>query len=419
LLKVVIAKLKRLFSTLNFFELSKLTRTDIVLFCGDTDRGLSYSGKMYSQILDSLNQLFQHRGISTVTIAKPSSRIFGKGAFGNVISFNGMFLRAYHGNYLLNKLGSTAGLNGNLVVKAWINIIRKANPVIIIGIQPPPELCIAAKACNIQIFDLQHGVISGEGYYGDIYRDEFENEGWPDCILCWDKQSKDWIEKNICQRTVTRIVGNPWFLRFINPNSEDTLVSRFNNDVQILKDGKPVILVSLQWGLDENSGEYVLGMNNSLLNYIKEAGSDFTWWIRIHPVQLKDSANSNIAKNLKGEFRGCPNVSWEECTEMPLPLVLKNVDLHITSHSAVTIEACWFGVKTALLNPQKDLLYDYFDQQIMEGQADIVDSKINHINEWILLNINSKDKSEVKLKAEMLSLFVSEIQQQVINGIKE
>jgi hypothetical protein len=417
LLRVIIAKLKRLFSTLNFFELSKLTRTDIVLYCGDTDRGFSYSGKMYSQILDSLNQLFQQRGISTLTIAKPSSRIIGKGAFGNVISLNGMFLRAYHGNYLLNKLGSTAGLNGNLVVKAWINVIRKANPVIIIGIQPPPALCIAAKVCNIQIFDLQHGVISGEGYYGDIYRDEFENEGWPDCILCWDKQSKVWIEKNIGERTGTRIVGNPWFLRFINPNSEDTLVSRFNDDVQILKDGKPVILVSLQWGLDEKGGEYVLGMNNSLLKYIKESGNAFTWWIRIHPAQLKVNANSNIAKNLKVEFNGYPNVSWEECTEMPLPLVLKNVDLHITSHSAVTIEACWFGVKTALLNPQKDLLYDYFDEQIKEGQADVVEPKLKDINDWILLNLNSKVKSEVKLEADMLGLFVSEIQGLVINRI--
>jgi hypothetical protein len=201
---------------------------------------------MYAQILDSLNERFKDKGLNTITIAKPYSRFFGSKAFGDVRLLDGTFARAYYGNIILNSLQQ--GKNKNLVVNAWHHIVEKVCPKVIVGIQPSPELCIAAKSEGIEVWDLQHGVISGESYYGESYREEFGGRGWPDGILCWDARSEKWISENVKEDIQTRVVGNPWFLRFMHPRPYDELVTSVNKDLQNIKTIKPVILVTLQWG---------------------------------------------------------------------------------------------------------------------------------------------------------------------------
>ena len=43
---------------------------------------------------------------------------------------------------------------------------------------------------NIKTFDVQHGIITDVNYYNLSKRHSFNQLGWPDYILCWDKESE-------------------------------------------------------------------------------------------------------------------------------------------------------------------------------------------------------------------------------------
>ena len=76
------------------------------------------------------------------------------------------------------------------LIKGYEKIFKKIEPKKILAIQPSIELCIAAKKMNIKTFDVQHGIITDVNYYNLSKRHSFNQLGWPDYILCWDKESE-------------------------------------------------------------------------------------------------------------------------------------------------------------------------------------------------------------------------------------
>jgi hypothetical protein len=139
----------------------------------------------------------------------------------------------------------------------------------------------------------------------------------------------------------------------------------------------------------EYGGYPEIGIPQALIDVIQNNNLPYYWWIRIHPVQL-NSSNSEQTINILSElFKNCPKVSWEECTKQPLPLVLSYATLHITMMSATTIEAEWYGVKTALLYEDENLLRTYLGSQISRGVAQIVLPERKAIIDWIESNLYS------------------------------
>jgi hypothetical protein len=358
-------------------ELKKLHNADIILIGNDHDRSFSFLGKKYSQILDSLDFFFSQNGLTTAQIAFPVAVCYEESTFGNALSVNGVYIRAK----ILNKIFNLLLIRRiNPIVNFWIKLIGVVKPRYIIGIQPSPELCLAAQKLGIMVFDYQHGVLSGEGYYGNQYRSKFNNYGWPDAILIWNQGSLDWVINNCSNISLPILLGNPWFLRFSETNSEDSLVSYYLSKTPISANSIN-ILISLQWGY--SSKDTFLGIPKGLFSYIIGYGNNFFWRIRIHPIMLN---NPTIMSEFRDVFHGYDNVEWINSSINPLPLVLKNVDLHFTSHSAVTIEASWYGVKTALMFSNVELLSEYFGEQIKSGFAEIINDDINEIDKWISSN---------------------------------
>ena len=114
----------------------------------------------------------------------------------------------------------------------------------------------------------------------------------------------------------------------------------------------------------------------------------FDWLIRIHPMMLQPRNRESILAIMEDEFSDLNYVEWENCTNLPLPVVLAQVDLHMTYESAVTIEAGWFGIKTALLSKNVNLLTEWFIDEIRSGTAEIVVDNDEHISAWINNNQN-------------------------------
>lgn len=367
-----------LISIFKFNELKKLNKADIILLGNDHDRSFIFKGKMYSQILDSIGYYLKINKLESIHLALPFSKKIGEITYSDVKGINGILIRAK----IINKIKRLFLKNSsNSLIYAWQKILKKINAFYIISVQPPPELCIAAKMQNIIVFDFQHGVLSSEGYYGNNYRINYGNKGWPDKILCWNKSSSDWVKDNCATEVSTIVLGNPWFIRFEDRSLDDDIVSSYSLS-NFFDSTRPKILISLQWG--DNESNTTLGIPLKLFDFIKEKGDDYDWCLRIHPVLLNDSI---LMSKFELSFKGFNNVEWISSSFSPLPMVLKNVSLHMTSHSALTIEASWYGIKTALLHDDIKLLSEYFYDQINSGIADIVPAKLYNINQWIIDNL--------------------------------
>ena len=109
-------------------------------------------------------------------------------------------------------------------------------------------------------------------------------------------------------------------------------------------------------------------------------------------------------------FRNCKNVFWDDISNFPLPLILKLTDIHLTSFSAVTIEASFFGIKTGLLYGKVDLLHEYFSNEIGNGHAEIINNNYESILKWINLNLKRvKKKNNLhKFDQELLNKIINE-----------
>jgi hypothetical protein len=374
----------KLFSNaLKVSKINTLGKNDVLIVCSDLDRSFISEGLFYSPILDSVNEVLCKNNLKTVSVNYPLSNLNTSKIFGNGISVNGTISRAI----ILNKIFR----NGDFVVNAWKKILKDIDPKIIMGILPLPELCIAANKLNIQVIDLQHGVISDEGYYGQSYRKMYDNIGWPNWILCWDKKSYDWVKKNINQ-VKTKIIGNIWVSRFLFFDAKDEMINNIvsNNKIENYLNRKN-ILVTLQWDRDNMNRKKNYGLSDELIDTIFN-DSTRNWMIRFHPIQIKTIGKDKLFNHMTILFKKCKNVFWKDVSNFPLPLILKLSDLHITSFSAVTIEASFFGIKTGLLYEKIDLLHEYFSNEINNGYAEIIMNNYESISKWIHLNLKKLEK---------------------------
>jgi len=414
----IVSILEHIFHTKN---INNLLPANVLLTCHDNDRAVEVEGKKYSQILDTLNEKFTDNGISTITIATLFSRYYGKSAFGNVYNIHGMMIRSMLARKIHKLLFNKIDDDKDQVIKTWLKVLLHIKPRCILGIQPPRELCVAAQKLGIWIADVQHGILSDEGYYGIKNRSYYDSPGWPNAILAWDEESASWLNKESSGYVKGYVVGNPWVLRFTRQKKSDIVLNKILCSTNLNSYETP-ILVTLAWNLERYGSYPKIGIPKALISVIKQSNLKCTWWIRIHPVQLNDPKYSFVENSLRAEFGSCPNVIWNECTQCPLPLVLSQAKLHITVLSAVTVEAEWFNVKTALLYEDAALLRKYFGPQIARGSAQIVNPSKKSIISWIeesMTTLHASQPRNLPTSHEALSHLLQQIKDFCLNSSRD
>ena len=397
-------------------DLTSLGHRSVLLLCQDGDRGVEYFGKRYSHLIDSVGDKLSAHNLTSISISIPSARRNLKN-YGTVVNVNGIISRAKIKDFVLSSLFLTRDKSVRHQVLAWHFLIALVRPKVIIAIQPPVELCIAAKMHKIPICDLQHGIFSEVGYYGLDFRKQSGQIGWPDYILCWDQRGADKIIRTARDFTLTRVIGNPWFERFGKARGCDPVVSyfekQFNSNLKL--DGRLRILFTLQFSLIEEYVDlfdmHISGLPKVLVEFIKGRGKRFDWWLKVHPASVRNpAAASAIFKVLNMTFTDSSNVFWSHLANAPLPLVLSAADLHMTYESATTIEAGWLGVKTALFGKEHDNLVDWFEPELRSGMAEILDHSLTLVESWIELNASGDLTSEKRLEgSNLLDGFLGEI----------
>ena len=397
-----------------------LKQCDVLLVRHDNDCGYTYHGKAYAQLIDSFGDLCVKKDLTVGSVAIPYSRLIGKRAYHSPVSVNhsyimieifGQIIRLIRGDNIWTEWIISRR------VDLWVQILEKAKPKCVIGIQPYDFLCRAGKLQKIPVYDLQHGVISDEClWYGGAYRNGIPNKDLPDGFLCWDDQSVTTLSKWACDKGIRVLkIGNPWFLRFIYIHSQDLLVDEALVICNIQGDNRPCIVVSLQWAF---ATIYPDNMSNGVMadvleKVILDTSDLYNWIIRLHPVQLRGPERKMTLNYLSITF-GAENCSrWLMASEIPLPVVLSKADLHITNESAVVVEAAWMGVRSGLLSERLGpggAYHSIFSYERSLGMAELLPQNPEIIKQWITDTLaKGRGQSTLKDNGQNLDAFIDEI----------
>lgn len=366
-----------------------LNRCDALLVRHDNDCGYSFQGKAYAQLLDSLGELLGARGLRLGSVAVPRSRLVGERAWNAPVEFNGLAHVIARVSGLAGRLAGARrakALHDRLTAMIWRRILRQSGASCVVAIEPSRGLCRAAKALGVPVHEAQHGNMISDLRYDEELNREIATADLPDEFLCWDEQSTSGLRRWAPQRGIAvSAIGNPWFLRFMNPADDDDLVAEARARYPAPSDDAPRILVTLQWDLGRifYPGEPWNGvMDDALESVIQDTAGQIHWMLRMHPVVLRDPAQKGALEYLERTFGHLNGVEWDACSRAPLPLVLSRTDLHITDSSAVVIEAAWMGVRSALLNPDTERRELYLHER-QQGFAQVVPRSEAAIREWI------------------------------------
>ncbi|MCP1715121.1 hypothetical protein J2T58_000969 [Methanocalculus alkaliphilus] len=397
-----------------------LTSCDILLYRHDNNCGYVYNGKAYAHLVDSLGDLLINHSLKVKSVARPLSILTGERAYNCPVSFHQHYIIfAVMQQFIKIFKGTQNSLEWEKQqrVTLWSSILKKANPGIVISIQPDDFLCQAGNGLGIPVYDLQHGVISDvHPWYGAKYRIDTPTEMLPTGFLCWDDHSVATLSKWAVQKGIRVVrIGNPWFLRFMIANQNDILVQDIIPASESWDEVRPSILVSLQWGLMDIYEDVPNGvMIESLENVILETYDQYNWVLRLHPVQLRDENELELAKSyLISTFGAEITNKWINDSFLPLPLVLRKVDLHITYDSSIVIEAAWGGIRSGILNPRikdADSFESYYVHERSLGIAEVIPQDSDLIKQWIIHTL-AKGRAEPTMdtSGEELDAFINEI----------
>jgi len=393
---------------------------DVLLVRHDYNCGYVFHKKAYAHLIDSFGDLCVKKSLKVQSVAKSFSVLTGTKAQYSPVSYN----RAY-AVIILSGLAArivegkcrAAQWTDSRKVALWCDILDKANPKIVIGIQPDKYICRAGKARGIPVYDLQHGVIPDEDrWYGSIYRTLTPIEELPDGFLCWDDQAVATIAKWADQKGIRAIkVGNPWFLRFSKEDPDDLLVHEAIAEWKVCDNTRPCILVSLQWGMKDSYPDIFFNgvLEDALEKVILDTQDIYNWILRLHPVQIMGKERKTALKYLTNTFGKEKAQGWQESSQIPLPIVLRQADIHITYHSTVTIEAAWMGVKSALLNQQickEGKLESCYAHERTIGMAEVIPMDSEIIKNWIADTLaKGSAKTTANDSSHALNAFIDEI----------
>lgn len=388
---------KLFFRTRSFFSFNdwhNVQQTDILYLARDTDRHFLYNGLYFSPGIDSLRLILNDNGLTGTAMALPYSQKTTK-AFGGVVKFNRSYLKAEILDILVSVFFK--GRKNDLYKKRfWEKVIMISDVKAIIGIQPDKILVNVCKNAGVEIYDLQHGVIAGDPYY--------QNEYWEDAnnlphFLLWDKESLAALNSKLAPFTPSfYVIENQWINRWRNISVSDMWAMELDKKINsFVQPGKQAILLTLQHGVN------IIGINDTiteeLINFIYQTTDRYNWFIRLHPAQKSGNTRKMVTEFLNRHFSKISEaVEWEIASEVPMPLLVKNVKVHITFNSASAIEAAKFGVTTGLLDRRESIMRQWFSFYMEQGIIQVIPAGLSAMQQWLDSIQDTKGKYEEKLE---------------------
>lgn len=208
----------------------------------------------------------------------------------------------------------------------------------------------ACKACRIPIFDIQHGM-QEELHIAYGWWSAPNSNTLPTLFWNWTEEHKKLIESwGGCS-----FVGGVPIFRFLD--QEQLQDKQIRNQLSHLQSQKKRILISLQWG-----GYFPLNVINKIIS-----SKRYKYLVRIHPC-MSTQEKKDVQKIVSDLFAKGFDVELDSTSKLPLLLVLKNIDLHVTATSSVILEAAYLGIHTLSFD---SLSKEYYKNEVQSKKLSI------------------------------------------------
>lgn len=225
-------------------------------------------------------------------------------------------------------------------------------------------LILAARELNITTIDIQHGnqlnlyyhkwtnaPINGYNTLPSVFWNWSETDATP--ILEWTK---------LVNFHHSIIGGNLWIELWENNNNP--IVQKYDKKTEMIMGHDEIkILITLQpsYGLigwDSNIPEW-------LAEAIEKSPDYWKFYIRYHN-QMHDTYKSekDLCEKKLSHLVKSGKVETEKSTNLPLPSLLRKIDVHLTAYSTCVIEAKEFNVPSVTLHERAEI---FFKQEIEDG----------------------------------------------------
>ena len=361
-----------LFNAFRFFiRIKNIPQVDILYACHDNSRSVLLNGKYYSPLIDGL--ILKLNDYSNITLALPFSKYSANKTNGNTINLNLYVIAAIIKRFFTSGSFALKNKKNDPLIRFYNKLYQKLNLKLIIAIQPSIEMCIAAKRNKIKIMDLQHGIIetkNSNSYYSLDKRFLHQNSGWPDYILCRNKQSYQTV-LNLKDYTKPFLIGNlnKIFYQNVFPSKKDN---------KLVKTKAKTILYTFQptYTSTFSSDNFCEGIifPNELYKLILT--SKYNFILKLHPSQIHKKGLFKLhIKAFHKLFSKYKNVDFRICNQKPIEYSLAKSDIHITFNSAVLFDAMDYDLKTILLDDNLIRLKHYFGE-LIDTDSVIVDPKL-------------------------------------------
>lgn len=330
----------------------------ILYSASDANRGhLGHDG-YFSPIMEPILEYYKRYPYKAVNLSYPLSYYHSSEVRGGAILLNRRAIAI-----IMTELIERIALGKNLAAQRKSNrrflllrnLLFNLKPNLIFAFQATQELCKAAHDLGIAVVEPMHGMnLSPEDKIFKSTIFGITSEALPDAYLAYDDRTYATLSELIGNREITVFrMPHPWH---VECQRTDSILFDAKRASSLFSSAKPIkILVSLQWGYDGERDSLSNIIPNGIVHpSIEQAiveNQDVLWLLRMHPVQVKArgyKAHRDYVQSLSGKH---PNVEWQDATELPLPVLLANVQGHITMSSGAAGEAAIFGVPSLLLCP--------------------------------------------------------------------
>ncbi len=359
----------------------------VMFSCHDVDRAMcDYHGR-YSPILEGIRSVVSELGYSTINITHPYAVFQSQEIKGECITINYRSLLIRFMSFLRIS-ESRAKFRQKCEVRLYSILLRKYSPKIIISIQPPAAMCVAAKRLGICVVEAMHGTnisLSDKVFAASMSEPVDE---LPNVIISFDDVSHNTLSV-LCHGRAIRTLQtrDPW-LHLLQ-------CQQVRREITLHKPSpeRKAILVTLQWGYDGERDSLSSVIPNGILHpeleevFVMTINQSVRYLLRLHPIQMNGPGYRHHRNYIEALCKRYAHLEWEFATNTPLPLVLEGVCGHITMSSSSVGEALVAGVPTLLLCPtlhEGGENYGLFRELESSGMIDFGGLNAADISSWVL-----------------------------------
>lgn len=244
---------------------------------------------------------------------------------------------------------------------------------------------IACRQSNIRCIDIQHGTIGAYhlAYNGWLSVPESGYELLPDVFWCWSKEDVDEIQKWSHGASFSHQAyagSNLWLNLWNDPHND--IVQYYDGIMMNYKSKNKNVRYAVY------TFDMYFGLPDWVIAVIKSTSPHLFWWIRLHPSQL--SEGEAVRKTLREN--GVTNFDLDFATDMPLPVLFRHCDIHITATSSSIKEAAYFSVPSIFTHPDGA---DHHRQEVTSGMA-MKACTLEDLMQVLKEQISKKSAPEVK-----------------------